>query len=158
MQLGLAENIVCLQPKCLFEDWLHLFSQDWPLIVHCVEISVNTVWEYITQVDTLEYITQVDTLGYMTQVNTLRYITQVDTLGYMTQVDKIDYITIHRYEHTSNNSLLHCITRFNMRQVKINCIKIFDYIGKPVFSKMDEFSEEEKFRREGGKGGGSFPI
>ena len=92
---------VCSQ-NVLFKAWLHLFSLDWPLIVHCVEISVNTVWEYITQVDTLEYITQVDTIEYITQVDTidsitqvdtLEYMTQVDTLGYMTQVDTIDYIT-----------------------------------------------------------------
>ena len=104
---------VCSQ-NVLFKAWLRLFSQDWPLIVHCVEISVNTVWEYITQVDTLWYITQVDTL---------EYISQVDTRGYMTQVDTIDYITQEyiAYEHTSNNSMLHYITRINMTQVKINC-------------------------------------
>ena len=39
-----------------YKAWLRMFSLDWPLIVHCVEISVNTAWEYITQVDTLEYI------------------------------------------------------------------------------------------------------
>ena len=64
----------------LYKAWLHLFSLDWPLIVHCVEILVKAAGEYITQVDMLVYITQVGMLVYITQVDMLVYITQVGLL------------------------------------------------------------------------------